>query len=162
MLKAKLIDSTNKMVATNFKDCHGEFYIEEGMVFIKNEKPFSIRAALHRTSLIEDYFIKDKNKLYVTTLNSIYQYEILEGTQDEFHNAFSKINNDSKIKAFQEIRSKKYKNYIGQSADGWIGPIGLPNEMDWNEATNYIRKNTILVGIDGSVVVRLTTPIEDQ
>lgn len=161
MLRAKLINTTNQMVATNFKDCVGEFYIKDGMVFIKNEKPKSPHSQIHRTSLVEDYFIKDENNLYVYTLNSVYQYQILEGTHNQFHSTFSNINNAHELKIIQDMRKLKYHIYMGQSIDGWVGPIYLPKEMDWDEATDYIRKNNIPVGLDvNSTVVRLTSPIK--
>ena len=146
MLRARLKDSTNEMVLENFTmDCLGECFVEDGMFYIKNENG-RLYTALHRTSLIQSHEIED-NTLIVHTLNSRYEYEMLEGTQEEFEKELSNIRTDN-IKKVQEERNKQYKSWTIESKNGFVGKLHLKETISYEKACEYIKQNPVEVGIN--------------
>ncbi|MDD2356467.1 MAG: hypothetical protein PHX13_00980 [Thiovulaceae bacterium] len=137
-IRARLIDSTNFSVLTNYKDCEGTFYVDHGMVFIDNEKALTSHTLVHRTSLIVDLSLED-DILSVKTLNSLYKYKILKGTKEEISKEFEKIDLVSLQEAENE-RSIKTSNYLVQDVNGFIKQITLPCPMSWDEAAEFLFK----------------------
>ncbi len=161
MPRVRLADSTNEMVLHNYTtNCAGPCRVEDGMFFIENENPISPYTVTHRTSLVKSWSIHF-NLLTVNTLNSTYWYEILEGDDEAFKSMFIDLDYES-IDAIEKERLVKYRTYLAQSINGWLGKIVLPAPMAWDEATAYIKEMLIPIeSVGGSeFAIRLLRGID--
>ena len=158
-LRARLADSTNTMVLRNFEGCEGKFYVKDGMAFIDNEHARDAYTTVHRTSLVLDYEIKG-GQLIVKTLNSVYKYDMLQGPAEAFAAEFEALETASAGEIIDE-RKEKHQAYMAQGMDGWLGPVVLPEPMDWDDATTYIRKHPTPIN-EFATAYRLIKPIEPE
>ena len=148
-IRARLIESTNYIVAENFRNCEGPFYVNNGLVLIDNEQGWCSAVKTFRSSLIKSWILEE-DILQVQTLNSLYKFQIIKGTAENIAEEFQKID----LSMLQEIEQKRLKKtdiYHIQGVDGFIDNISLPYAMTWDEASEWILKKDFTVRIIGGV-----------
>jgi hypothetical protein len=147
-MKAKFLKSTNRYLYEKYKDLIGDLWISEGMAFIGKNKNYENG---FRTSLIDTVSCED-TILTIKTLNSVYVFEIVEGSIKD-------LDTFEKLKTINNKKSKFFVCQVGGSPliDNAISIAELPEIMSLNEAKEYL-KNNILLDVSGEIVINIGAP----
>lgn len=147
----KFIGSTNSYMTQTYKDLVGQITVNGGIAYITSQE---FRDSSFRTSLIDT--IESKNDiLTIKTLNSIYEFEILEGSIEDM-NLTSMSEYRNKFDTFKANKIQESKVFMCQISgnpliDNAISICELPHTMTLIEAREYCQNN-VIVDINGDIV----------
>ena len=157
-MKIKFTHSTNSYLYAAHKNAVGEILIStQGTAIFKNQH----RDEGFITSLI-DTIKQENNILTIKTLNSVYQFEVLEGDLLDLN--LSPLEKNRGYLGNLQVFTKKYISYhcrIGghPGIDQAVSTTRLPEPMTRAEAIEFL-DNAVLLDIDGEIVINILSPIE--
>jgi len=156
-MKAKLIESTNKMLFTGFSGREGELTINENANWVR-----SISDQFY-TSAIVSYELFNENVVVLHTLNSEYIFELIGCEFDPSGIAHIDKELVEKHNKLKEVRSKVWSCQITGSGylDGLISVVTLPKPMNKSMAEEYILNNAIVDDNEGCLIMSLQRPLDE-